>query len=65
MKKEKVSIKRLEHIETASFNMGNYAYEGFKESSSLASLKGAVTSYRCCMQAIRDQARYKVSTKKS
>jgi len=65
MKTQVTSIKKLEHIENANFDMGNHAYSGFKDSSSLASLKGAVSAYRCSMQAIRDQARYKVSNKKS
>lgn len=63
MKKERVSVKKLQHIENATFEMGNYAHEGFKESSNLASLKGAVSAYRCCMQAIRDQSRYKITKK--
>lgn len=63
MKKDKKSFKKLESIENATFDMGKYAYEGFKQSSNLASLKGAVAAYRCCMQAIRDQSRYKVTKK--
>lgn len=63
MKKDKISVEKLESIENATFDMGNYAYEGFKQTSSLASLKGAVAAYRCCMQAIRDQSRYKVTKK--
>lgn len=65
MKNQVTSIKKLEHIEDATFDMGNHAYAGFKESSSLASLKGAVSAYRCSMQAIRDKARYNVNIKKS
>ncbi len=65
MKIEKTPVKKLQHIENTTFDMGNVAYQGFKDSFNLASLKGAVASYRCCMQALRDQARYKVSTKKS
>lgn len=61
MKKEKDSVNKLKHIENATFDMGNHAYEGFKETTSLASLKGAVSAYRCSMQAIRDQARYKIT----
>ena len=64
MKKQKTSVRKLESIENATFDMGNYAYEGFKDTTSLSSLKGAVAAYRCCMQSIRDQSRYKITKKK-
>ena len=41
--------------------MGNKAAKAFDKSESFNSLRAAVIAYRCSMQSIRDQARYKIS----
>jgi hypothetical protein len=57
-------VEKLKKIENCGFSMGNIAYDGFIETNSLTSLKGAVSAYRLCMQAIRDQTKYKVTSNK-
>jgi hypothetical protein len=64
MKESPKSVKKLEVIENHGFEMGNISYSAFIENQNISSLKGAVSAYRLSMQAIRDQSRYKVSTKK-
>jgi hypothetical protein len=64
MRKLTSPVEKLKRIENCGFNMGNVAYDGFLETNSLTSLKGAVSAYRLCMQAIRDQTKYKVTTNK-
>ena len=64
MKESPKSVKKLEVIENHGFEMGNISYNAFIENKNISSLKGAVSAYRLSMQAIRDQSRYKVSTKK-
>jgi len=54
-------MKKLQVIEDKSFEMGNIASQSFNENGNGASLRFAVMSYRCSMQAIRDQARYKIT----
>ena len=55
------SIQKLKCIENEAFKMGNKAAKSFAKNESFNSLKAAVTAYRCSMQSIRDQARYKIS----
>jgi len=56
---------RLKLIEDAAYQMGEKAKKGFEKSNNLNSLRGAVSAYRCSMQAMRDQMRYAVpETKK-
>lgn len=42
--------------------MGNKAVKSFEKSESFNSLRAAVMAYRCSMQSIRDQARYKIQS---
>lgn len=42
--------------------MGNKAAKSFEKSESFNSLRATVMAYRCSMQAIRDQARYKIQS---
>jgi len=41
--------------------MGNVSSRAFRKTENFNSLKAAVMAYRCSMQSIRDQARYKIS----
>ena len=41
--------------------MGNKAAKSFAKNENFNSLRAAVIAYRCSMQSIRDQARYKIS----
>ncbi len=60
-KKVKLSqIERLEHYEQVGFDAGNSCYAAFNESKNLSALKGAISSYRLSMQAIRDQVKFKI-----
>ena len=54
------NIKKLKEIEEKTFKAGNKAIKGFDNTYDICSLRAAVTAYRCSMQAIRDQIRYKV-----
>ena len=58
---ELTQIQELQHIEKAGFKMGNVAEKSFDETQNLSALKGSISGYRLCLQAIRDQVRYKVS----
>lgn len=60
-KKAKESqIKKLEWYEEVGFNAGNDCYTAFNETKNLSALKGAISSYRLSMQAIRDQVKFKI-----
>lgn len=41
--------------------MGNTSAKAFDKSQNFNSLRAATIAYRCCMQSIRDQARYKIN----
>lgn len=61
MATKNLNTKKLKEIEEIAFKMGNKAAKGFNEDLNIASLKAAVTAYRCSMQAIRDQIKFKIS----
>jgi hypothetical protein len=62
-KKIKLSqIERLEHYEQVGFDAGNACYAAFNETKNLSALKGAISSYRLSMQAIRDQVKFKIGS---
>jgi hypothetical protein len=61
MAEKKNSMQILKHIEKQAFKMGNKAAKDFEKSENYNSLKATVAAYRCSMQSIRDQARYKIS----
>ena len=52
------SNKRLLKIEKNSFDMGNKAYETFKETNSFKALNSAVRAYNASMQALSFQLVY-------
>jgi hypothetical protein len=41
--------------------MGKKAAKSFEKNDDINSLRATVMAYRCSMQSIRDQARYKIS----
>jgi hypothetical protein len=55
------STQKLKHIENEAFKMGNKAAKSFEKNENFNSLRAAVMAYRCSMQSIRDQARYKIN----
>lgn len=61
MEEKSTSIKKLKRIEEEAFKMGNKAAKSFEKNESFNSIRAAVMAYRCSMQSIRDQARYKIS----
>jgi hypothetical protein len=63
MAKKLSSIQKLKHIEDETFKLGNKCAKSFENDDSIHSLKATVMAYRCSMQAIRDQARYKIVKK--
>jgi hypothetical protein len=50
--------KKLKIIEKKSFEMGNLAYEKFKETGGFAALRSSVDAYKTTMQSIRYQLIY-------
>jgi hypothetical protein len=50
--------KKLKIIEKQSFEMGNTAYEKFKETGGFAALRSSVDAYKVTMQSIRYQLIY-------
>ena len=60
MATKNLNMRKLKEIEEVSFKMGNKAAKSFDNNLDVFALRAAVTAYRCSMQAIRDQARYKI-----
>lgn len=62
IKPEDVSqADKLKKVENNAFGMGNACYESFIETSNRGSLRDAVSTYRLCMQAIKNQSKHKIS----
>ena len=61
MKKKSSNKEKLEHIANETFEMAKKTAKSFSKTGDIGSLKATVAAYRCSMQSIRDQARYKVS----
>lgn len=62
-KKHLNTKERLEHIENKAFEHGVTSSQHFEQTGNFNSLRAAVMAYRCSMQSIRDQSRYKISSK--
>lgn len=60
MATKRLNTKKLKQIEEITFDMGNKSAKSFGKTHDIHSLRAAVTAYRCSMQAIRDQIRYKI-----
>jgi len=63
MVKKFSSTQKLKYIEDETFKLGNKCAKSFEDDNSVHSLKATVMAYRCSMQSIRDQARYKIVKK--
>lgn len=61
MKKKLSNKQKLEHIADETFEMANKTAKSFNKTGDIGSLRATIAAYRCSMQSIRDQARYKVS----
>jgi hypothetical protein len=61
MKKKVSNKEKLKQIADETFEIGKKTAESFNKTGDIGSLRATVAAYRCSMQSIRDQARYKVS----
>ena len=50
--------KKLKMIEEQTFEMGNKAYQKFKETGGFAPLRSSIEAYKVTMQSIRYQLIY-------
>jgi len=61
MAEKSSNTQKLKHIANETFEMGKKTAKLFNKTGDIGSLRATIAAYRCTMQSIRDQARYKVS----
>lgn len=55
------NTQMLKHIAEETFKIGNKVAKSFNKTGDIGSLRATIAAYRCTMQSIRDQARYRVN----